>query len=169
MKLIDGRLFDERDGTDTQPVALINQTMARNYWPGENPIGKRFYKGDDPNRRDYSRRNCRRRSPSRARSAGAARDVYVSTSNSHRSKRTCSVLNILTVRTAGDPMQMAETIRQQVWAVDKEQAVANVMPLEDFVDEKLAPREMQTSLLGGFAGLACCSRRWGFMRCYLSR
>ena len=50
MRLIDGRLLDERDGTDTQPVALINQTMARNYWPSENPIGKRFHKGDDPNR-----------------------------------------------------------------------------------------------------------------------
>jgi putative ABC transport system permease protein len=49
---------------------------------------------------------------------------------------------------------MAEVIRQQVWAVDKEQAVANVMPMEELVDDELAPRKMQTSLLGGFAALA---------------
>ena len=44
MKLIDGRLLDERDGTDTQPVALINQTMARNYWPGKIPSASGFTK-----------------------------------------------------------------------------------------------------------------------------
>jgi predicted lysophospholipase L1 biosynthesis ABC-type transport system permease subunit len=60
----------------------------------------------------------------------------------------------LTVRTSGDPMRMAESIRQQVWAVDKEMPVAGLMPLEDLVSQDLAPRETQTSLLGAFAGLA---------------
>jgi putative ABC transport system permease protein len=60
----------------------------------------------------------------------------------------------LTVRTKGDPMQMAEAIRQQIWAVDSEQPVAGVMPLAELVDDYLTPRQMQTSLLGAFAGLA---------------
>jgi putative ABC transport system permease protein len=41
-----------------------------------------------------------------------------------------------------------------VWSIDKQQAVADVMPLEQVVQEHLAPRRMQASLLGGFAGLA---------------
>jgi len=45
-------------------------------------------------------------------------------------------------------------VRQQIWAVDKEQPVAGVMPLEQLIDESLAPRKMQATLLGGFAGLA---------------
>jgi ABC-type antimicrobial peptide transport system permease subunit len=49
---------------------------------------------------------------------------------------------------------MADAIRQQVWAVDKEQPVAGAMPLEELVDDTLAPRKLQASLLGGFAGLA---------------
>jgi putative ABC transport system permease protein len=60
----------------------------------------------------------------------------------------------LAVRTTGDPMALAEAVRQQVWAVDKEQPVAGVMPLEDFVDDNLSTRKMQASLLSGFAGLA---------------
>ncbi len=60
----------------------------------------------------------------------------------------------LTVRTADDPMRLAEIIRQQIWAVDKEQPVVGARPLEDLVDENLASRKIQASLLGGFAGLA---------------
>ncbi|MGA8100990.1 MAG: FtsX-like permease family protein, partial [Candidatus Acidiferrales bacterium] len=60
----------------------------------------------------------------------------------------------LAVRTTGAPMSMAETIRVQIWAVDKEQPVAGVMPLADLVDEYLAPWQVQASLLGGFAAIA---------------
>jgi putative ABC transport system permease protein len=44
-----GRSFDERDGPSAPRVAIVNQTMARQFWPGEDPIGKRFkaaYLGD---------------------------------------------------------------------------------------------------------------------------
>jgi putative ABC transport system permease protein len=60
----------------------------------------------------------------------------------------------LAVRASGDPMLLAETLRQQIWSVDKQQPVAEVMPLEKLVSESLAPKRMQASLLGGFAGLA---------------
>src|SRR5260370_38879197 len=60
----------------------------------------------------------------------------------------------LTVRTADDPMRLAEIIRQQIWAVDKEQPVVGARPLEDLVDENLPSRKIQASLLGGFAALA---------------
>jgi putative ABC transport system permease protein len=60
----------------------------------------------------------------------------------------------LAVRTSGESLFLAEPVRQQVWSVDKQQPVADVMPLEQLVGENLAPRRMQASLLGGFAGLA---------------
>jgi predicted permease len=154
MKLVDGRLFDERDGTDTQPVALINQTMARNYWPGENPIGKRFHKGDDPNRPWITVVGIVGDVHQVALDRPARPEMYMSYLQQASFEPNLFNPQYLTVRTSGDPMQMAEIIRQQVWAVDKEQAVANVMPLEELVDDELAPRKMQTSLLGGFAALA---------------
>src|SRR5262249_15741366 len=42
MRLIRGRLFDDRDRADTPNVALINETTARKYWPDEDPVGKQF-------------------------------------------------------------------------------------------------------------------------------
>ena len=41
-----GRYFDKRDNEQSMPVAIINETMARQYWPGENALGRRFKIGD---------------------------------------------------------------------------------------------------------------------------
>ncbi len=151
MKLFDGRAFDERDGTAAPPVALINQTMARNLWPGENAIGRRFKRGsfDEP-------------SPWIT-IVGIVGDVHQAGLDSPaRPEMYLPYLQqdfgfepeYLVVRTPGDPMSIADAVRQRVWAVDKEQPVAGVMPLEELVDDTLAPRKIQTGLLGGFAVLA---------------
>jgi predicted permease len=151
MKLIEGRAIEESDGAGKLPVALINQTMARNYWPGENPIGKQFKVG-----------GYNEKSPWIA-VIGIAGDVHQAGLDvparaemylPYQQQDFGYEPEYLAVRTAGDPMAFAEIVRQQVWAVDKEQPVAGMMPLEDLVDENLASRKMQASLLSGFAGLA---------------
>lgn len=153
VRLIEGRTFDGQDGTDTQPVAVINQTMARSYWPGENPIGQRFHKGNDPHPwvtvvgivGDVHQV---------ALDEPARPEMYMLYQQQRAFEEGVFNPQYLAVRTAGDPKTLAETIRQQIWAVDKEQPVANVMALQDLVDEKLAPRKTQTSLLGSFGFLA---------------
>jgi putative ABC transport system permease protein len=151
MKLIDGRPFESRDANGTLPVGLVNQTMARNYWPGENPIGRRFKIG-----------GYREEFPwitvigivGDVHQAGldvpARAEMYLP----YQQQDFGYEPEYLAVRTAGDPMALAEIVRQQIWSVDKEQPVAGAMPLEDLVDENLASRRMQASLLSGFAGLA---------------
>ena len=42
IKLVDGRFFDSRDGSGGTPSVIVNQTMARTFWPGESPLGKRI-------------------------------------------------------------------------------------------------------------------------------
>jgi putative ABC transport system permease protein len=125
--------------------------MAKNYWPGENPIGKKFKVG-----------GYKEKSPwitvigivGDVHQAGldvAARpEMYLP----YQQQDFGFEPEYLAVRTSGDPMALAEIVRQQIWSVDKEQPVAGVMPLEDLVDENLASRRMQASLLSGFAGLA---------------
>jgi putative ABC transport system permease protein len=151
IKLVEGRAIEEGDGAGKLPVALINQTMARNYWPGENPIGKQFKVGAYKNK-----------SP-RITVIGIVGDVHQAGLDvparaemylPYQQQDFGYEPEYLAVRTSGDPMALAEIARQQVWAVDKEQPVAGVMPLEDLVDENLSSRRMQASLLGGFAGLA---------------
>jgi len=150
MKLIKGRLFDEHDGGGTLPVALINQAMARKCWPGEDPIGRRFKRGAYAQTAPWIT------------VAGIVGDVHQAGLEAPArpemylpyQQQEFFQPEYLAVRGSGDPMRLAEVVRQQVWAVDREQAVAGVMPLEDLVDENLAARRMQTSLLGGFGGLA---------------
>jgi predicted permease len=151
MKLIEGRLFEQGDGFGKPLVALINQTMAKNYWPGENPVGKRFKSGR------YSEK-----SPwisvvgivGDIHQAGLDLPARAEMYFPYQQQDDGFSPEYLAVRTSGDPMAFAEIVRQQVWAVDKEQPVAKVMPLEDLVDENLSSRRMQASLLSGFAGLA---------------
>lgn len=151
MKLIEGRAIESRDANGTLPIALINQTMAKNYWLGENPIGKQFKVG-----------GYNQKSPwitvigivGDVHQAGldvpARAEMYLP----YQQQDFGYEPEYLAVRTSGDPMALAEVVRQQIWSVDKEQPVAGVMPLEDLVDENLASRRMQASLLSGFAGLA---------------
>ncbi len=151
MKLIDGRPFETRDANGTLPVGLINQTMARNYWPGENPIGRRFKVGGYNEKSPWITvigivgdvHQAGLDVPARA-------EMYLP----YQQQDFGYEPEYLAVRTTGDPMALAETVRQQIWSVDKEQSVAGVMPLDDLVDENLASRRMQASLLSGFAGLA---------------
>jgi putative ABC transport system permease protein len=151
MRLVEGRLLDERDNTGTQPVALINQTMARKYWPGENPIDKRFKVG-----------GFAATSPwitvvgivGDVHQAGLDKPTRPEMYLPYQQEDFGFEPEYLAVRTSGDPMMVAEAVRRQVWAVDKDQPVAGAMPLDDLVDDNLAQRRMQASLLGGFAGLA---------------
>jgi putative ABC transport system permease protein len=151
MKLIRGRLFDEHDGTGTQAVALINETIAREYWHGADPIGRRFTRGDPPEK------------PQWITVVGIVGDVHQAGLDMparpemylpYQQQDFGFEPEYLAVRTSGDPMLLAEAVRKEVWAVDKEQPVADVMPLENLVDDNLAPRRIQASLLGGFAGMA---------------
>src|SRR6266852_3178094 len=150
MKLVQGRLIDEHDGNGTPLVALINETMARSLWPGENPVGKRFKKG-----------GFREDAPwitivgivGDVHQAGLAQPARAEMYLPHQQQEFFPP-DYLAVRTSGEPILLAEPIREQVWSVDKQQPVAQVMPLEQLVGENLAPKRMQATLLGGFAGLA---------------
>jgi putative ABC transport system permease protein len=151
MKLIRGRLFDEHDGAGTQAVALINETMARECWHGADPMGRRFTRGDPTEK------------PAWITVTGIVGDVHQAGLDiparpemylPYQQQDFGFEPEYLAVKTTGEPMQLAEAVRKEVWAVDKEQPVAGVMPLEDLVDDNVAARRIQASLLGAFAGMA---------------
>ncbi|HXW56466.1 MAG TPA: ABC transporter permease [Candidatus Cybelea sp.] len=154
MRLIAGRVFDERDGPAGQPVALVNQTMARDYWPGENPLGQRFRKDDDPNRPWITVVGIVGDVHQVALDQPARPEMYIPYLEQNTFEANLFSPQYLVVRTAQDPMRMADLVRREIWAVDREQAISGVTSLEDFVGEKLAPRKLQTVVLGGFASLA---------------
>ena len=149
MRLLQGRTFDSRDAAGTPLVALVNQTAAKKFWYGRSPLGTRFNDDDDG-------------ATAWITVVGIVADVRQSGLDQPPrpevylpyDQHDFFAPGFLTVRTAGDPMSVANAVREQIWVVDKDQPITSVMPLEQMLSDYLAPRELQSSLLGGFAGFA---------------
>ena len=150
MRLIEGRSFDSRDAAGTPLVALINEAAAKKFWLGRDPVGTRIRRNDDTNPPQWITvvgvvgdvRQAGLDVPARP-------EVYYP-----YDQHDYFAPSYVAVRTAGDPMAVANAVREQIWAVDKDQPVTGVMPLQEMLSDYLAPRELQSSLMGGFAGFA---------------
>ncbi|HJP93191.1 MAG TPA: ABC transporter permease [Pyrinomonadaceae bacterium] len=147
-----GRFFDAYDTADSQPVILISRRLAEQYWPGEDPTGKRLKIGpvDSPN-------------PwltvagvvGDVRQAGLygeeRMDIYAPYAQERRSFISP---RDLVVRTKGDPASVAGAVRRAVWAVDKDQPISNVRTMDQVFAAAISKERFQTLLLGLFAALA---------------
>ncbi|HVF58071.1 MAG TPA: ABC transporter permease [Pyrinomonadaceae bacterium] len=145
--LLKGRDFSEHDTADSPRVVVVNETMARKYWPGEDPIGKRLL---DPNNRTPP-----------AEVIGVVGDVkhfglddkaeeYIYTS----SIQTPGNSMFLVVRAATDPSGITPLMRKEVQGLDKELPVFDVKPMSQRIIESTASRRLVMFLLGIFAGVA---------------
>ncbi|MGA2736565.1 MAG: ABC transporter permease [Bryobacteraceae bacterium] len=147
-----GRLFQDGDGADAPPVAIVNETMARKFWPNQDALGKRFKFGDAGDKTPWLRiagivgdvRQMRLNDPPR-------QEMYFPY---WQAKDNWMVLRDLAIHTSGDPLTMAGAVRQAVSSVDPDQPVSNVMTLDGLLDQEVAQRRVQAALLGGLAALA---------------
>jgi putative ABC transport system permease protein len=145
--LLAGRVFDERDAIGTPQVAILNQTAAKALFPGESPLGKRLRIGwnGDPEAEIIG-------------VVGDSRSAAISTSpqnglflpNEQRPHVFCT----LVVRTAGDPLDLAAPVKQQIHGVDPDQGVARIDAMEAFVADSIARPRLQTALLAAFGLIA---------------
>ena len=150
LRLLRGRYFSSGDGPESPLVAIIDEGMARRYWPGDDPIGKRF-KGRDPRGKDDDWLTV----------VGVVRDL-----RSHGLEMLPSphvyqpvaqsdlALSELVVRVSGDPAALAATVRIIVRALDRTAVVSGVTTLEQQFSDQIAPRRFQTSLLTLFSLIA---------------
>jgi predicted permease len=147
MRLIQGRRFNSSDGPNTQRVALVNQAGAKAFWPGEDPIGTRFKRDNEPPQPWITVVGI----VGDVRQAGLDQpprpEIYFPYQQWNYFRP-----SYMAVRTSGDPAALANAVREQVWAVDRDQPVTNVMPLTTMLEDYLEPRELQSALLSGFAG-----------------
>jgi putative ABC transport system permease protein len=150
MTLRAGRLFDDRDREGAPLAVIINETMARQFWPRENPLGHRLKLGDAESKRLW------------ASIVGIVGDVHQmgfdvpARAEMYYSYAQQEVFQpeYLVVKTSSDPLSLANAVRDQIWSVDADQPVENVMPMQAIVDEEFAPRQMQATVLGAFGGIA---------------
>jgi putative ABC transport system permease protein len=148
--LIAGRDFTERDNRQSPPVLIINQTMARQYWEDENPIGKRMRFGGD--------------GAPWYQIVGVAGDIRHMGLDEEEgpafyqphAQKTFDFLRWMTlvVQTSTDPMSLAGTLRAQVQALDNDQPVYEIATMKDILSQSVAKRRFATLLLGLFALVA---------------
>jgi len=130
------------------PVAVINQTMAQRYWPAESPLGSRISLGlPGPKNPWVTIIGIAKDLPPRLDSLPQA-DWYLSRPLSAPHNQ------ILFVRTAGIPSDLATPIRNLVAELDPNQPVANIKTMNDVVAATVAPRKFNMSILAIFAGIA---------------
>lgn len=148
MPILQGRPFLLNDTSVSKRVAIINQTMADKYWPGQNPLGKRFrYKTEteEPVEVVGVVKTAKYQLP--AESPKSA--FYLPFDQYYRSD---TVLHVNTLR---DPQQMIASVRAQVLALDPEMPIWDVRTLNDHIRYgKMRLFDIGTGLIGGFGIIA---------------
>lgn len=157
MRLLDGRLLSGSDSSAGKLVAVVNETAAKRYWPGESPVGKRFAIGSRE-RFGYFRPPP---SPgaiewrevvgvvSDVRTAGFGSQIQPEVYYSHQQFPIYDPL--LLVRTAGDPMLTVPAIREHVRAVNSRAVIAKVQTLEMAAGHSLADPKLRAGVTGAFS------------------
>ncbi|MBO0725306.1 MAG: FtsX-like permease family protein, partial [Blastocatellia bacterium] len=148
MGLIRGRGVEERDGAAAPGVVVINDAMARAFWPNEDPIGKRMNiaRAGEPEWREVVGivGDIRHRGLS----VPPEPEMYVPYAQQPwESFR-------LAIRTTADPMSLSPAMRQAVWSVDRGQPLMRVQSLEKIVATSFSETTFYATLLATFAGLA---------------
>jgi predicted permease len=144
-RLLQGRDFTAQDDAPSPPVAIVNETFARRFWPGENPLGKRFnfttgkwieIVGVAQNGKYSSL--AEQHTPF----------VFLPLAQNYESKVT------LIARGAGDPRLLTATIRREINGLDGNLPLYDARTMLEHMDLPLAPARAVATALGGFGALA---------------
>jgi predicted permease len=151
--LISGRVFSDADNSTGQQVALINETLARRYWPDEDPIGQHIQlvgrRGQAPSKSPWTTIvGVVGDIKSDGFDAATAPHIYVST------YQFPSYASVVYLRTGGDPASLGAAIRREVQEVDPAIPVFGVQTMDERVSKYLGERRFALELLGIFAGVA---------------
>src|SRR5689334_3389880 len=147
-----GRYFTDRDNENSMPVAIINETMARQYWPGQNPIGRRFKLGDPTDDVPWIQivgivadvRQMGLDEPVKA-------EMYLPL---RQDNNPWYAPRDLVIRTSGDTSNLVGSVRQIISEVDPDQPISNIATMSDVLGTEAAQRRMGMIMLVAFASLA---------------
>jgi putative ABC transport system permease protein len=146
--LLRGREFNTREASEPANVVIINDTLARQLFPGEDPLGKQLIINmSDENPPDEIIGVV-----GDVHQAGLADDVRPMTYWAHP-RFPYRFMN-LAVRTEGDPLSAVAAVKKEILAMDPNQPVADIRTMEQMFAESTARMRFNTVLLAIFAGVA---------------
>jgi len=148
ISLLEGRDFTGADRAGSEPVAIINSTLAHHYFGNEDPLNKVLSLAElDPSKK--------------WRIVGVVSDIKAfgpeQTTHADLYRPLAQVPYFLlgfVVRTSGDPTPLLKPAQQAIWDVDKDQPVFDAFPMTLLTAQSLALRRTSTIMLAGFAALA---------------
>jgi putative ABC transport system permease protein len=147
IQLLKGRVIDENDGPNKPPVVVINETLARRYWPNSNPIGQRIFSGEDTTWREI---------------VGVVRDARYNSLDTEAGGQVYAPFDLyagvnyrtLVVRADGDPLGLVPAVLAEIKAIDKDQPISSIHTMEEMMAKSVSQRRFNMLLLAIFAGVA---------------
>jgi macrolide transport system ATP-binding/permease protein len=144
--LVRGREFTDADRKDTTQVAIIDEAMAKQFWPNENAVGRRFHFFGETGLREV---------------VGVVRNTVVNAIGEDPQPLAYLPLTqdyapavTMQVRTSGRPEAVSATVRSQVQSLDTNLALTNMNTIGELIDQGLWAPRMGAGLLTVFGGLA---------------
>jgi putative ABC transport system permease protein len=144
--VVGGRVFSDTDRKDTQLVAIVNQAMAKHFWPDQDAVGKRFHFFDEPNLREV---------------VGVVKNTVVNQIGEAPQPvaylpmtQEYSPTATLQVRTTSRPEATISAVRNSIQSLDPNLAITNVQTIHEMMDQGLWAPRMAAALLTLFGVLA---------------
>jgi len=145
-----GRDFTDADNSAAPFVVIINEALARQYFPHQDPVGKRLQTGDYSPRGQWLT------------IVGVVADVKYSglREDIQPALYTPFLQNLwwrsmyLAVKAGGDPLSLINSVRNEVWAVDRDLPVTQIKTMDQLMSESVAEPRVYTTLLGIFGAVA---------------
>jgi len=159
IRVTSGRAFSDVENVEARSVVIVNERLARMFWPGQDAVGKRLRWGRGPQNQNAW-----------LTVVGVIADVVDGPLDAEPfihayepfSQFPDFILNSipttfgrtvkLAVRTNGDPLALASAVRSQIGTIDRQLAIASIATMEDRVSDVVAPRRFSVMTLGAFAG-----------------
>jgi len=147
--LREGREFTEAEGERGGHVVIINETMARHYWPRESPLGRRIRFGRDPAAPWWTIVGVSPDLKQGSLAATVQHQVYVP----YAQRYSAWVLSVI-VRTAGDPMSAVAMVRAELARIDPTVVLDDIRPMQAVVRRSYWDRRLYGSMFSIFASVA---------------
>jgi len=154
-RLVDGRWFEPGDTSASQPVMVVNETMARTYWPDGRALGGQVRVGGDMARPKAVVVGIVADERHNGVTAAAKEKFFVPHSQWHVVTNGSLIRNaFIVVRTSGDPLAAASPVREVLRQIDPNLPVSGVRTMDEVVATALATPRLTGFLLGAFAAIA---------------
>ncbi len=148
--LLRGRTFRATDDADGPPVAVVDQSLADRYWPGQNPLGKQLKLTGRPGNVARWRTVVGVVGSVKALGLEAAAREHVYTPYPQAAFPFFAAV----LETRGDPLRLVGDVRNAVWSIDPDQPIDSLRPMQAVLEESMAGRRSFAWLMGAFGLVA---------------